>query len=62
LGKEFGQLSLDQDFKKRDYNKRKSKNVTFEKGDEKLKRSQAPSIDVPRRSHLSTPPLNVTSH
>lgn len=37
LGEEFGQLSLDHEFDKRDYNKRKSKNVTFDKDDEKLK-------------------------
>ena len=62
LGEEFGQLSLDHEFDKKDYNKRKSKNVTFDKDDGKLKSAQVPSNDIPRRSNLSIPPLHVTTH
>ncbi|KAK9910590.1 hypothetical protein M0R45_034546 [Rubus argutus] len=63
LGKGFGQLSLDPDFERQDYNKRKKrdKEVTFEQNKEDGGNSQLPYADIPRRSNLSIPPLNVTT-
>jgi hypothetical protein len=63
LGKEFGQLSLDPDFERQDYNKRKKrgKEVTFEQNKEDEGSSQLPYADIPRRNNLSVPPINVTT-
>ena len=64
LGRNFGQLSLDPDYEKQDYNKRKMKssNVTFERNEEIGSSSKPPCDVVSRRCHLSMPPLNVTIH